>query len=186
MNKSNLRKLYQEKRAALDEVSIEEMSLAIANRALELPIWEETYYHIFLSISEKKEVDTSFLLHVLHGRDKSIAVPKANFSTGEMQHYILQENTNLKISDYGIPEPLEGIEVGVAKLDVVFVPLLAFDETGHRIGYGKGFYDRFLSQCRAEIVFVGLSFFEVEKNTFPNENDIPLDFCVTPTKIYEF
>ena len=73
------------------------------------------------------------------------------------------------------------------KIDVVFVPLLAFDSKGHRVGYGKGFYDRFLNECRKDVITVGLSFFEAEDEFIEaNETDVPLDYCVTPLKVYSF
>src|SRR5690606_7302684 len=146
-DKKTLRVKYKRLRENLSANSLEEMSLQIANQALKLPIWEKTYYHIFLSISTKKEVDSTYLMHILQGKDKSIVVSKADFSTHEMTHILLQENTILKISDYGIPEPVSGIEVPPEILEVIFVPLLAYDQNGHRIGYGKGFYDRFLERC---------------------------------------
>lgn len=186
MDKDSFRKKYKAKRAALTEDVIDDMSLAISNRSLELPIWDGTYYHVFLTISEKKEVYTDYLLHILHGRDKSIVVPKTNFSTNELQHFLLQEHTPIAISNYGIPEPVEGLQVPVEQLDVIFVPLLTFDRSGNRLGYGKGFYDRFLKTCKKEAVFVGLSLFKPE-DSLPHENtDIPLHYCVTPSQIYSF
>ena len=72
-------------------------------------------------------------------------------------------------------------------IDVVFIPLLAYDAKGHRIGYGKGFYDRFLQQCKPETLKIGLSFFEAETSIIPHEfTDISLDFCVHPKGIYQF
>jgi len=186
MDKGPFRKKYTALRAQLGQEEIESMSLAISNRALELPIWDGTYYHVFLSISEKKEVDTEFLLHILQGRDKSIVVSKTNFTNLEMEHFLLQENTPLKVSNYGIPEPVDGIEIGLEKLDVVFVPLLAFDIQGNRIGYGKGFYDRFLSGCSSSAIFVGLSLFEAENEIPSTADDVKLDFCITPTKTFQF
>lgn len=186
MDKSSFRKKYTALRAQQTQAEVESMSLAIANHAIALPIWDKTYYHVFLSISEKKEVDTEFLLHILQGRDKSIVISKTNFKNYEMEHHLLQENTHLKISNYGIPEPVDGIEIAVEKLDVVFIPLLAFDTQGNRIGYGKGFYDRFLSKCNEETVFVGLSFFEPELSIPSSPDDIKLHFCITPKKTYDF
>ncbi|MEZ4778230.1 MAG: 5-formyltetrahydrofolate cyclo-ligase [Flavobacteriaceae bacterium] len=186
MEKPFLRKKYLEKRGQLTTEEIDSLSLAIANQSLKLPIWDKTYYHLFLSISEKKEVDTQYLLHILQGRDKSIVVPKADFNSGAMKHLLLQENTPLKISSYGIPEPVEGIEIPSEKIDVVFVPLLAFDTHGNRIGYGKGFYDRFLKACNPGSTFVGLSFFEPEEQLEKDPFDIPLHYCITPGKIHSF
>lgn len=185
-HKSELRKKYKQLREELSEDSIEEMSLKIANQALKLPIWDKTNYHIFLSILSKKEVNTDYILHILQGKDKSIVVSKANFLNNEMAHLLLQENTVLKVSDYGIPEPVSGLEISPEVIDVVFVPLLAYDVNGHRIGYGKGFYDRFLEKCGLNTVFVGLSFYEPEPKIFFEATDVPLDFCVTPTNILDF
>jgi len=186
MEKTEVRKKYLKLRQSLTETTVDDLSLAIANQVLQLPIWNETYYHIFLSISEKKEVNTEFLLHILQGKDKSICIPKANFTTYEMQHILLQENTLIKISEYGIPEPVEGIAIPPNRFDVVFVPLLAFDEKGNRVGYGKGFYDRFLGQCKPECLKIGLSFFEAEEKILNENIDFPLNYCVTPKKIHEF
>ena len=185
-DKITLRSKYKKLRENLSEASIVEMSLQIGNQALKLPIWQKNYYHIFLPISEKKEVNTDYLMHILQGKDKSIVVSKADFGSGEMKHFLLQENTVLKTSEYGIPEPVSGIEISPQNLEVVFVPLLAFDLKGHRIGYGKGFYDRFLKKCNAEAIFVGLSFFGPENEIFFEHSDIPLNFCITPKKIMDF
>lgn len=86
-----------------------------------------------------------------------------------------------------MPEPLDGIEISPLKIDVVFIPLLAFDKKGNRIGYGKGFYDQFLSDCKADVIKIGLSFFEAEEAiTDVYKDDVPLDYCVTPQQIYRF
>lgn len=185
-DKKTLRLKYKKLRENLSEESIEEMSLQIANQALKLAIWDKTYYHIFLTISEKKEVNTEYLLHILQGKDKSIIISKADFVSGEMKHFLLQENTVLKISEHGIPEPVSGIEIMPEMLEVIFVPLLAYDERGHRIGYGKGFYDRFLAKCNPNTIFVGLSFFEPEPKMLFESTDVPLNFCITPKKIIDF
>lgn len=186
IDKPTLRKKYKELRKNLRAEAIDEMSLEIANQALKLSIWDKTNYHIFLSITGKKEVNTEYIMHILQGKDKSTIIPKAEFSSGKMKHILLQENTVLKNSKYGIPEPVSGIEVQPENIDVVFVPLLAYDQKGNRIGYGKGFYDRFLDKCRKEAIFVGLSFFEPEVEVEFNTTDIPLDYCVTPKGILSF
>ncbi|MDX1463529.1 MAG: 5-formyltetrahydrofolate cyclo-ligase [Marinirhabdus sp.] len=186
MQKGQLRAKYKRLRANLTEEEADAMSMTIANLALTLPIWDKTYYHIFLTISEKKEVDTEYLLHILYGKDKSVCIPKADFTTSEMQHILLQENTPIVISEAGIPEPQQGVALRPEQFDVVFVPLLAFDIQGNRVGYGKGFYDRFLAQCRPGCLFIGLSFFEAEEKIAHSETDFPLHYCITPKKIYSF
>lgn len=187
MTKEELRKKYKQLRTDLTETQIEELSLKIANKSLELPVWDYKYYHIFLSIAEQKEVDTEFLLHILQGKDKEVIIPRAETKTGNLINYLLTDQTVIKKSRWNIPEPQEGIQVPNDKPEVVFIPLLAFDEKGHRIGYGKGFYDRFLASCQPGVVKIGLSFFEpVEEITEVFSSDIPLTYCVTPEKIYDF
>ena len=187
MNKSDLRDKYKALRKLLSENEIEEMSLAIANKLLRLPIWDKTYFHVFLPITEQKEVDTEYILHVLSGKDKEIIISKSDFKTCGMTHFLLTENTTIKKNQYHIPEPEDGIEVTSHKIQVVFVPLLAFDTKGNRVGYGKGFYDKFLSECKPKTIKIGLSFFEAEETiTGVFENDVKLDFVVTPNTIYTF
>lgn len=187
MKKSDLRNTYKALRKELSGNEIDEMSLAIANKIIALPIWEKTYFHIFLPITEHHEVNTEFILHLLCGKDKEIIVSKSDFQSRNMTHFLLTDNTTIKKNEYNIPEPVNGIEVPSTKIEVVFVPLLAFDKKGHRIGYGKGFYDKFLSECKTETIKIGLSCFEAEElieDIF--ESDVLLDYCVTPDQVYIF
>lgn len=187
MNKKQVRQKYKVLRQSLTATEIEEKSLAIANRLLRLLVWDSTYFHLFLTIEEQKEVDTEFILQILAGKDKEIVVGKCNFETREMTHYLLTDNTKFQKNQYNIAEPVDGLEVPTSKIDVVFVPLLAYDKTGNRVGYGKGFYDIFLSKCREDVIKIGLSFFEPEELIDGiSQSDIKLDYCVTPVAIYVF
>ena len=187
MKKLELRPKYKALRKQLSGSEIEEMSLAIANKLLTLPIWEKTYFHIFLPIKEHHEVNTEFILHLLSGKDKEIIISKSDFETRNMTHFLLTDNTRIKKNEYNIPEPVDGIEVPSHKIEVVFIPLLAFDTIGHRVGYGKGFYDKFLSECKPDAIKIGLSFFEPEELiTDVFESDVKLDYCVTPNSIHAF
>lgn len=186
MLKKDLRFKYDLLRKEISRDSLLHSSLLIANKLLQLPIWIGNYYHLYLPIATKNEVDTSFTLSILHGKDKNIIVPKISGAT-TLQHILLTDSTKLVTNSWGVPEPVEGIEIKPSKIDVVFVPLLAFDTYGNRIGYGKGFYDTFLSNCRKDVIKVGLSMFTAEDEiTDVSDHDIPLDFCVTPEKIYSF
>ena len=187
MLKKELRIKYKELRQNLSPEEIEDKSMAIANKLLELDIWNKTYYHLFLTIAELKEVNTEFILSILAGKDKEIVVAKTDFRKLKMTHFLLTDNTKLKKNEYNIPEPIDGLEVPATKIDVVFVPLLAFDSKGNRIGYGKGFYDTFLSECQPETISIGLSLFgpEIEIEDV-YKNDIRMNYCITPEKIYTF
>jgi 5-formyltetrahydrofolate cyclo-ligase len=91
------------------------------------------------------------------------------------------------MNQWGITEPEYGKEVPPQLIDVVIVPLLAFDTRGNRLGYGKGFYDRFLAECKADVLKIGVSYFEPEQAFEEvDEYDIPLDICVTPERVWSF
>ena len=187
MTKKELRQKHKTLRKALKPEEIETFSLSIANKLLSIPIWKNTYFHIYLTIKEHNEVDTEFIIPILLGKDKEVIIPKSDFKTTTMTHFLLTDNTKIAKNEFNIPEPLDGIEVAVSKIEVVFVPLLAFDKFGNRVGYGKGFYDKFLGECKKEVVKIGLSFYEAENEiTDVYKNDIQLDYCITPNKIYSF
>lgn len=187
MTKKEARIIYKNLRTTLTIEERDQQSCAIANAVLNLPIWDKKYFHVFLSITEHFEVDTEYILHILAGKDKDVLISKSDFESRKMTHYLLTDGTKIRKNKYNIPEPVEGIEVPDSKIEVVFVPLLAFDKKGQRVGYGKGFYDRFLAQCKPDVITVGLSFFQAEKEiTDVNENDFTLNFCVTPSQTYKF
>ncbi len=187
MTKSEIRSTYKSLRRNLTREGIDQMSLKIANRVLQLDIWDGEFYHVFLSIEEQMEINTDYILSILSGKDKNIVISKNDFKAREMTHYLLTDSTLIKKSKWNIPEPVDGIAIDSKQIDVVFIPLLAFDNSGHRVGYGKGFYDKFLAECRPETKKIGLSFFDgIELIEDINTNDISLDLCITPEKNYTF
>ena len=186
MLKTELRTEYRERRNLLPHSALSNKSSKIANRLLDMPIWHFFYYHIFLSIAKNKEVDTSFILPILQGKDKNVVVPRV-LKERSLEHYLLLDNTTITKNRLNIPEPVGGIKIQETALDVVFVPLLAFDSHGHRVGYGQGYYDVFLKKCRPDVIKVGLSFFEAEEAISDiTKDDVALNYCVTPDKIYSF
>lgn len=115
------------------------------------------------------------------------AWPKITGDDGSMQAVLADDGATLIPNRFNIPEPAEGEIVPPEQIDIVFVPLLAFDRMGYRVGYGKGYYDRFLARCRPGVLRVGFSFFEPEE-AIPglSQFDVPLSVCITPKRIYEF
>jgi 5-formyltetrahydrofolate cyclo-ligase len=70
---------------------------------------------------------------------------------------------------------------------MVIVPMLAFDRQGNRVGYGKGYYDSFLKQCRPDCIKVGVCYFEpIAQIDDAGDFDVPLNFCITPQQVYVF
>ncbi|GAL62152.1 5-formyltetrahydrofolate cyclo-ligase [Algibacter lectus] len=87
MTKNELRKTYKKLRSELSVNQIDDFSLAIANQLLKLPVWNASFYHVFLAIEEHKEVNTDYILNILSGKDKNILISKSDFKTGGMQHF---------------------------------------------------------------------------------------------------
>lgn len=143
----------------------------------------------FYPIEGKGEINTFPLTDFLAFRNPGLQVcyPKTNIFQNTMQAVITNEDSDFDANEYGIPEPVAGAVLAAQNLDAVFVPLLAFDKKGARVGYGKGFYDRFLQNCRTDCLKIGLSYFDaVEQIEDAGEFDVPLSHCITPQTTYVF
>jgi 5-formyltetrahydrofolate cyclo-ligase len=184
--KAALRKEYRKRRDLLTEEQIADWSIDISNRSLTIDLWGHSLYHLFMTAEKNKEVDTSYLLSILQGKDKQPVIPKILDDQG-LEHFLLTDQISFKLNRFGIPEPLSGIEIIPQQIEVVFVPLLIFDLQGHRVGYGKGYYDRFLRKCPRKTLKVGLSFFDpISKIEDIDNSDIALDYALTPRETFIF
>ncbi len=176
MNKLELRKLYKSKRNEINKDQIRIRSLDILRQLKETTIFSFQTFHVFLPIDRYNEIDTWFIIEFLKMNNKIIIISKSDFVTNTLKHYVLEKDTVLINNKYGIPEPIDAKEVSIQSIDVVFVPLLISDINNHRVGYGNGFYDRFLVGCDKEVITIGLSYFmPVNKIDDLNKYDIPLD-----------
>lgn len=128
---------------------------------------------------------SSYLRHFVP--NLRMAYPKSNFETNEMEAILINEETVYKTNELGITEPKYGEIIAPSEIDIVFVPMLICDREGYRVGYGKGFYDKFLAKCNNEIFKIGFSYFEpLHKIEDTNSFDVPLTCYITPDNIYEF
>lgn len=186
MLKNELRLNFLQLRQNLSNNTCQTASKAIAERVFHLPVGGKNRFHLFLPIQAKKEIDTAYLQAELRKRGKEIVIPRV-VGKGELKHYLTTPDTPYVTSPWGIPEPEGAEEVSPESLDVVFIPLLAFDASGHRVGYGGGYYDRFLEHCREDALRIGLSFFgPVAAIDDLHDGDLRMHYAVTPEKIYEF
>ncbi len=188
MIKSDLRKLYLEKRASLSAAQVAAASRKIADRFFEnVDLTGVAKVHTFIRIPKFNEIDTSMIYYRLwrdHFGIVTIA-PKTDLKSGTIGSVAFDEATEWSENSWGIREPATGNAIEPDEIDLVIVPLLCFDERGHRVGYGKGMYDRFLASCRPDCLKVGVSFFPpVEVIDDVTESDVALDLCVTPAAAY--
>ena len=181
MNKAALRKLYKQKRKDLSILEFEKLQENIFQQVFELDFSSINTVHIFLTIERFREVNTNPIIDFLLLNNKLIVVSVSNFSTNSLEHFLFDRSTKLKVSSYGIPEPVNGVAIDPKKIDLVFVPLLISDEKNYRVGYGKGFYDRFLAECRNDVKTIGLNFFKpIKEITDLNMYDVALDNVIFP------
>lgn len=188
MNKAELRKIYLEKRQALSEGERAQFNLGIYHQFFAWPMLNFIrQLHIYLPLEEKAEPDTWQILDRLRREHAHIRLIIPKVVNNQMEHYYFEGMHQLEKSKWNIWEPKQGVPVSIEKIDAVLAPLLICDKAGHRVGYGKGFYDKFLVQCKPNCLKVGISFFEpVEKIEAVEATDIPLNFCLTSNTLHSF
>lgn len=186
MLKTELRKIYKEKRKTLSHDEVLLLSEKIIEKfILQFKLNENQKVHVFLTISKLKEIETKFLIDYCFKNKIRVFVPKV-FGK-KMETVEIFPETKFTGNGWGISEP-ENNEFSTEKdFDFVITPLLYCDHFGNRIGYGKGFYDDFFNNISAKSKKIGVNFFPPnEKIDDVFENDIPLDYLVLPTDMLSF
>jgi len=190
MLKADLRRAALARRKALPETEVMNRSEALRHQLFQhFEVVKWRYLHVFLPIPRQHEPDTWLVVRAIWDAELPVQVVVSVVQADgvSLRHYQLTSDTQLVDNRWGIPEPVGATEVSPAQLDAVLVPLLAFDEVGHRVGYGKGFYDRFLQQCRPDALRIGLSLEPpVPSITDAWAGDVPLSACVTPDAVWQF
>lgn len=185
-----MRKTGREQRKSLSADDIVIHSLSITRRFQEADFLRNTgVIHVFLPIRKQKEVDNWPLIHRIWESYPHIQVATSvsDLETREMTHYRITPDTRMVENAWGIPEPQTDEKIAEGQIDLVLLPLLAFDKRGYRVGYGMGFYDRFLAKCRADVQKVGFSFFgPIDCIEDADAFDVPMDACVTPEECWRF
>jgi len=187
LDKAHLRKLVKKQRTLLSPKELQSISEKVTANLEENFDFGKKITNIFLPIEKFHEIDLSPMIDLITAMEGKVCLNTADFSNQRLRTYLYENKEQIKISSYGIPEPMYGAEVDVSKIDIIIVPLLAFNDKGYRVGYGKGFYDAFLSLCNETSIFIGVNHFnELNQIDDIGNHDIPLDFIVTPEKIYAF
>src|SRR5690606_160755 len=185
--KKILRKDYLQKRYALSEQELYQFNIDLLNKFKTLPLTGLRFIHFFLPIKRFREPDTLPLIHwaLEEYPEIKIVLSRSNLDTLLMEHFIWNDEQELVKNRWGIQEPQQGKKVLAQQIDAVIVPLLIFDKEGNRVGFGKGFYDRFLSDCRSDCKKIGLSYFDpIAEIKDINPYDVKLDLCITRSKIW--
>lgn len=190
MTKAELRKTFLSRQKTFSVEEREVKSFAIAERFFQtFDLSKINFLHCFLPIEKFNEIDTRPIFERIWRDFPKVQtlVPRVNFHTNKIENLKFSLETETAKNAWHINEPIHDEFVETEKIDAVLVPLLCFDAQGFRVGYGKGFYDKFLMKTRNDCLKIGLNYFStVEKISDKNEFDIALDYCVTPAKIWKF
>lgn len=189
MNKNNLRNEFMKKRKNLSDRIVIEKSKKIINNFLSSDFYK-CNKKIFIYVSYKNEVKTHDLIKKMIKDKKEVYVPKPNPKTKEMEAVLIKRFNDLTEGAYGILEPDNSEKkIEPSFLDLIIVPGLVFSQKGFRIGYGGGFYDRFLARAITEtldpikisLVYKDFLIDEIPKDQY----DLPVDYIITERKIID-
>ena len=184
-NKLFLRQLFKKQRSELTDNQVKILNKRIFKNLTTIKIWDNNFYHLYLSNDLNKEVETDKLIKLLFDKNKRVFVPK--ILENDLIHIEIKKSTKYSKNQLGIREPVSSSKIDENLFEVIFVPLLAFDKQGDRVGYGGGYYDNFLGNIKQNAIKIGLSFFEpIDKIMDTEKHDIKLDYVVTTKKVYSF
>lgn len=187
MTKKELRTLYRTKRLELLPKEREDRSELICQNLFRHFNLKDKMVSLYLPIEHFHEINTYKILELGQSLDVQFAIPKVEAGSNKLSHFTFDSIGQLELSEWGIPEPKSGKKVQIKDLQFVIIPLLAYDEKGFRVGYGKGFYDVLLKKCSDRCQFIGLSYFDEPAIIDDlHQSDIPLHYCVTPNMVHRF
>ncbi len=189
MTKDQLRKNYKEKRSALSPAQRHKMEDLILIQFQQLDIEIPSCIMTYAPFEKMHEFDPQLITDYCYFKNprQQLFYPVCSKSDNKMHCVLVDDDTMFEKNKYGIAEPIDGMETVPDEIDLVIVPLLAYDVKGHRVGYGKGCYDKFLRECRDDVIKIGFSFFDPEP-LIPElgRHDVKLDYCINPERIYSF
>ncbi|MEO6723593.1 MAG: 5-formyltetrahydrofolate cyclo-ligase [Ferruginibacter sp.] len=191
MKKIDIRPVYIAMRNGLTPAERNKMDdlilIQFQRLEIDIPSLIMTYSPIRKSNEFDPQVITDYCYFKNPGQQLFYPVMIESMADPQLISVIVDDETVFHVNKYGIEEPVDGIDMFPTEIDLVLVPLLAFDKRGNRVGYGKGYYDRFLTQCRKDCLKIGFSYFEpISHIDDVNRTDIKLDYCITPETIYQF
>ncbi len=187
MTKEALRVKYKQDRMALTTPQQEKFNdlILIQFQSLGLPFLSNIMS--YFPLEQFNEPDTFLITRYLKFQNQQLNVAYPKMLPGyEMEAFIATEDSEFAPAAHQVQELTEGETMPIDHIEMIIVPMLCCDYSGNRVGYGKGYYDRFLAKCNKDTLKIGLSFFDPIDEVPTSYGDMPLDICITPDIAYEF
>lgn len=187
MDKATARQIFRNKRMKLTATERLKLEDLILIRFQMLGIHIPEAIMTFAPMESKNEYDPDLVMEYCRFKNPAVKFLYPVVKGKSMVASAVNDDASFVKNKWGIAEPEETAEEDPKSIPLIFMPLLAFDKEGGRVGFGKGYYDKFLSDCKNDIIKIGFSFFEpVNKISDIAEFDIPMTYCITPENVYEF
>jgi len=191
MKKKDIRDIFNEKRLQLNIEQIKKLNdqllLQFQKLPIDIPALIMTYYPMKRLNEFDPQLVTDYCYFKNPGQQLSYPVIVEQGEKVEITAMVADDESLFETNKYGIDEPVDGIDMFSSEIDMIIVPLLSFDKKGNCVGYGQGYYDRFLKLCRKDCLKIGFSYFDcIEKIDDINKYDVKLNYCITPDRIFEF
>ncbi|MEJ7611884.1 MAG: 5-formyltetrahydrofolate cyclo-ligase [Ferruginibacter sp.] len=188
MTKSAIRKVYKQKRIDLSPAVKDRLEDLILIQFQSLHLQIPDMVMTYAPIEAMNEYDPVLVEEYCFFKNPAakLIFPVVDKANNNLKAVTVKEDTFFELNEFDIEEPMNGKETSPEAVELMIVPLLAFDSKGYRVGYGKGYYDKFISECRPGTMKIGFSFFDAEIIDDVNSFDQKLDFCITPERIYQF
>ena len=186
MNKIEIRKKILNIRNNLTKETLNDFNKDIFNTLINSDIYINAK-NIFIYISFGSEVETKKIIEHAISIGKNIYVPKTDKSIKEMIAVKIHNFDNMTVDKWGILEPtiVDKNLVG-NKFDLIIMPGVAFDITGNRIGYGGGYYDKYIYKLKSKPTLLALAYeFQIINNIIAESHDIKLDYIITENNFYK-
>ncbi|WP_252236928.1 5-formyltetrahydrofolate cyclo-ligase [Clostridium sp. CH2] len=182
-DKKKLRREILKLRKEIDSEEKKNFDNIIHNKFLKSKFYSQCK-NIFVYISYDSEIDTKTLIRRALKDGKNIYVPRTNYETKLMEAIRIVSLENLTEDEHGILEPKENeLATNLDNIDLIIMPGVAFDKNGGRMGYGGGFYDRYLNKCKKDIHKISLAYdFQVVGCIPMDKHDIRIDYIITNIK----
>ena len=182
MTKPDLKRSLRSERVQMSERVVREKSLRIYHRLIDMPAYQLARC-IACYVSIKNEVDTKTVIQKAIDSGKQVGVPVTR-EDGDMDFQAIAGLSDLRPVHYGLREPVPDSKKVLLPhtIDLILVPGIAFDRSGHRIGSGGGYYDRFLA--RTEVIRIGLSYgFQIIDRVPAEPHDEKMDLIITENEV---